>query len=249
MNTLIIEDEISAASRLKKYLHAIEPKINVLEVLDSIESAVFWFETNPLPDLVFMDIHLADGICFEIFNKVKIGLPIIFTTAYDQYALQSFDHHSIDYLLKPLKKNDLERALDKFHKLKKEEPPLIDSGAGIQLDSDKHLERILVKVGRHITLLKIKDVAYFYSENKITFAMNHLGRRFPVNISLENLETSLDGNLFFRINRQYIIHMDAIKSMMSFTKGRVKVQLEPGDGREATVSTERSPHFKKWLLN
>ncbi len=248
MRALIIEDEINAVIRLRKYLLSAEPSLSVVDVLDSIETTVAWFKNNIPPDLIFMDIHLADGSCFEIFERINIDVPIIFTTAYDEYALQSFKYHSIDYILKPLKKPDLERALDKFRKLdmvKSDEANAMD----VLLDKDKSLQRLLVKVGPNLTLLKMKDVAYFYSESKITFAVTNNGRRFPVDRSLEYLQSNLDTDKFFRINRQFIIQMEAISGMQSYSKGRVKVTLDPPVGRETIVSTERSPHFKKWLLS
>lgn len=250
MKALIIEDEPQAAARLQKYVSEIDPKIEFIGVQESIESAVDWFKKNPHPDFVFMDIHLSDGNCFEIFEQVEVTCPIIFATAYDEYALKAFEHHSIDYILKPIKKLDLERALAKLEHYRKQ--PTEERATGEVTDQGDNTlgsRRFLIKVGAKINLIKLDEIAYFYSKDKITFAVTKQGRRFPLNKSLEVLEAELPEKEFFRINRKFIIHMDAISTMNSHTKGRVKIELEPPAELESIVSTERSPHFKKWLLS
>ncbi|MBK8506602.1 MAG: response regulator transcription factor [Saprospiraceae bacterium] len=250
MKALIIEDEPHAASRLQKYVNEIDKNIEFLAVLESIDSAVAWFSEQPAPDLVFMDIHLSDGNCFEIFDRVEVPSPIIFATAYDEYALRAFEQHSIDYILKPIKKKDLERALAKLDKYRTA-PDDLDRSSGItdEDDAPNGIRRFLIKVGPKINLIRLDDIAYFYSKDKITFAITKKGRRFPLNKSLEVLEQEVPDQEFFRINRKFIIHMDSIASMNSHTKGRVKIDLEPKAELESIVSTERSPHFKKWLLS
>ncbi len=245
MRTLIVEDEPNAVVRLSKFLHDLEPEVEILDCLDGITATVDWFREHPPPDLLFLDIHLSDGNCFEIFEQYPLDLPVIFTTAYDEYALRSFNYHSLDYLLKPLKKADLQRALDKFRKVRR--GPGDDKHTGSVMETQPGLRRLLVKVGPKINLIKISEVAYFYSYNKITFAITSGGRRFPIDKSLEQMETLLQGLEFFRINRQFIIHIDAIDNMMSYSKGRVKINLKPACDMETIVSTERSPHFKRWL--
>lgn len=250
MKALIIEDEPQAASRLVKHVLEIDPTIQFLNVLESIEGAVAWFKKNPSPDLVFMDIHLSDGNCFEIFNQVEIDCPIIFATAYDEYALKAFEHHSIDYILKPIKRTDLERALKKLERYDLHSNDELATGGVTEIDEESigGARRFLIKVGAKINLIRLDEIAYFYSKDKITFAITRQGRRFPLNKSLEALESELPNNEFFRINRKFIIHMDAIGSMSSHSKGRVKIELDPAAELESIVSTERSPHFKKWLL-
>jgi len=248
VKALIIEDEALAAARLQKYVIEIDPAIEFLGIQESIEDAVNWFKTHPVPDLIFMDIHLSDGNCFEIFEQVEIESPIIFATAYDEYALKAFEQHSIDYILKPIKKKDLERALSKLKKYAIA-PDEKDASGGI---ADEEViggsKRFLIKVGAKINLIRLDEIAYFYSKDKITFAITKKGRRFPLNKSLEMLESELPIQEFFRINRKFIIHMDAIAGMISHTKGRVKIELSPPAELESIVSTERSPHFKQWLL-
>ncbi len=249
VKALIIEDESHAASRLQKYVTDIDTTIEFVGVLESIEAAVSWFSKNPAPDLVFMDIHLSDGSCFEIFDQVEIESPIIFATAYDEYALRAFEQHSIDYILKPIKKKDLERALSKLEKYRTSSSALKTTGSVTDEENSAiGIRRFLVKVGAKINLIRLDEIAYFYSKDKITFAISRAGRRFPLNKSLELLEQELPVSEFFRINRKFIIHMDAISKMSSHTKGRVKIELEPRAEIESIVSTERSPHFKKWLL-
>ena len=248
MKALIIEDEQQAALRLEKQVFDVNPDIEVLAKLDGVESTIAWWNENEPPDFLFMDIHLADGSCFEIFDQITIDRPVIFTTAYDEYALRSFEKYAIDYLLKPIKKQDLERALEKLTiYLRGEEEESVGEAAVADDLSEAGLKRLLVKVGPRINLVKIKDVAYFYSQNKITFAITKEGRRFPIDKSLEYLEHHLDTS-FFRINRKFIIHLNSIDGMMGHTKGRVIVQLKPPCEMESVVSTDRSPHFKKWLI-
>lgn len=250
MRALIVEDEIHAATRLEKYIHEVNPSIEILGVQESIEGVVDWFSNNRAPDLVFMDIHLSDGNCFEIFDQVTIDCPIIFATAYDEYALKAFQHHSIDYLLKPIKKAELERALAKLEHYNLQPSEEIKGTGGVTGEEDETIgaRRFLIKVGAKINLIRLDEIAYFYSRDKITFAITREGRRFPLNKSLEALEVELPPQEFFRINRKFIIHMDSIGAMSSHTKGRVKIELDPPAELESIVSTEKSPHFKKWLL-
>lgn len=249
MNALIIEDESHAATRLQKYVTEINPDIQFIGVLDSIEAAVSWFEDHPAPDVVFMDIHLSDGNCFEIFDQVEVDSPIIFATAYDEYALRAFEQYSLDYILKPIKKKDLERALTKLEKYRSvpESEPV--SGTFTEGENASGgVRRFLVKIGSKINLIRLDEIAYFYSKDKITFAITRKDRRYPLNKSLEVLEQELPPDEFFRINRKFIIHLDSIAAMNSHTKGRVRIELQPKAEIESVVSTERSPHFKKWLL-
>jgi two-component system LytT family response regulator len=246
MKALIIEDESAAVRRLAKLIKEVDPSIEVENDLDSIESALDWFGANPLPDLIFLDIHLADGSSFEIFNHVEVPRPVIFTTAYDEYAIQAFRLNAIDYLLKPIKRQELERAIEKYRKWKS--PPAFDyKKLARTIDRDEYNKRFLIRLGQNIRVVEIHDCAYFYTQDKITFLVNREGKRYPLDYSLERLEEMADPRTFFRINRQFIVNINAIKEMYAYSKSRVKIELSPPCELEVVVSTERSPHFKKWL--
>jgi two-component system LytT family response regulator len=248
MKILIIEDEVAAAQRLGKLIRKVNPSNEIIEVLQSVESAVEWLHENAHNevDLAMMDIQLADGTSFEIFELAKVDFPVIFTTAYDEYALQAFKVNAIDYLLKPIKSNELEKALNKYEKLN---APFKESYSRLiqNMRDTSYKQRFVVKVGRTIKIIKTEDIAYFYTEAKISFVTNKSGKRYPVDISLDHLEEMLDPNIFYRANRQFIININAIKEMYAYSKARVKIGLDPPCDREVIVSTERSSRFKKWL--
>ena len=253
LNVLIIEDEEPAAKRLQKMLKEIEPDAVVLENIVSISSAIKWFKNNPAPDLVFSDIQLSDGISFDIFKAVEVTSPIIFTTAYDQYAIEAFKVNSIDFLLKPIKKEDLENALAKFRKVTAASPaatPAIDINKLLQSftpGGTEYKKRFVVRYGEHIKTINIEEVVYFYTEDKVNFLCTKDGRRFVIDFNLDTLESSLDPKTFFRINRQYIIGIHSIGEMLAYTKSRVLIKLVPPTKHETIVSTERSAEFKLWL--
>ncbi|MCC6411035.1 MAG: response regulator transcription factor [Saprospiraceae bacterium] len=251
MKALIVEDENAAARRLEKLLLEINPGMVVLQRLDSVETAVAWLQNNPAPDLMFLDIQLADGSSFDIFEHVNISCPVVFTTAFDEYALQAFKVHAIDYLLKPIKSNELAAALEKYNRLYPAPAPdynaLMDSLR--KTGAAKYLRRMLIKLGNSIKLVDMADAAYFYTKDKITFLVNKsTGKRFPVDYPLDKLENMLDPDVFFRINRQFIVNIHGIKEMQPYSKSRVKVVLEPHTDQETIVSTERSADFKRWLV-
>ncbi|HKK78037.1 MAG: response regulator [Bacteroidetes bacterium] len=247
MNVLIIEDEEAAARRLEKLVLGLEAQTTVLAKLDSIESVLNWLEQHELPDLVFMDIHLADGSSFEVFNHVKIDCPIIFTTAYDQYAIQAFRVNAVDYLLKPIKREELRAALDKYQRQSQPQTTFNYQQLAQSIKEDPYNRRFLIRIGQNIKVVDANDAAYFYTEDKITFVVTHDGKRYPLDHSLEKLEEMLDPRRFFRVNRQVILGLEAIREMYAYSKSRVKVELEPPADMDIIVSTERSPHFKKWL--
>lgn len=251
IKVLIIEDEMAASKRLQKLIAELMPEANVIDVLVSISASVNWFKSNPQPDLVFADIHLADGSSFEIFKQVKIECPIIFITAYDQYALEAFKHNSIHYLLKPVKKEDLSDALARFNKLHKSK-----TGSTIDFEkmfsafrqpSQSYKERFITRFGEHIKTIETQDVAYFYTENKANYAVMKDGKRYPVDHNLDELEQLINPKNFFRINRQFIIGYNSITEMVSYSKSRVLIKLNPPSKLETIVSTERSASFKSWL--
>lgn len=249
INILIIEDEEPAANRLKKMVTELEPDANVLENIVSINSAIEWFKQNPSPDLIFSDIQLSDGLSFDIFKNVEVQCPVIFITAYDQYAIDAFKVNSIDYLLKPIKKDDLQVAINKFKKLNRSESSL-DINKVLEVFNQPKAEyktRFIVRYGEHIKTIRIEEAAYFYTEDKINFLTTNEGRRYIIDYNLDALESMLDPKTFFRINRQFIISINAISEMFSYSKSRVLVKLNPASKHETVVSTERSGDFKLWL--
>ena len=249
MKLLIIEDEPASAKRLKQLAEEIEPGIVVLDILDSITSAVDWFKSHTEPDLVLSDIHLADGLSFEIFKQVNISCPVIFTTAYDQYAIQAFKVNSIDYLLKPIKKTELAGAIQKFRKSKPAftQFDLSQLTALIGKQEKDYLKRQMIRIGQQIKVVEIKDIAYFYIDEKIVFGVSFSKDRHPMDLSLDQLEKQLDPERFFRINRAFIISLESIETMITYSKARIKIRLKPPCEVESITSTERSAEFRDWL--
>lgn len=248
MNVIIIEDENAAARRLEKLLKEVAPETIVLQQLDSVETSVIWLQNNPQPDLIFMDIHLADGASFEILQYVPIKCPVIFTTAYDEYALQAFKVNAVDYLLKPIKSAELTAALDKYRDVFR--APVSDYSSLLEtLRRQEGMQRMLIRLGQSMKLIDLSDAAYFYTKDKITFVILRTGgKRYPVEYPLDRLENLLDKRAFFRINRQFIVNVAAIREMHPYSKSRVKIDLDPATDMETIVSTERSAEFKKWLV-
>jgi two-component system LytT family response regulator len=247
MNILIVEDEKPAATRLVKMLNKVMPDAQVTGITEGVESTLNFLHNETKPDIIFMDIHLSDGSAFEIFRHYHFGdTAIIFTTAYDQYAIEAFKVHALYYLLKPIKQEDLEHALSRYHEYKEKSggyKQIVDK----LLSKQAHDKRFLIRMGQSLRLVHQQDIAYFYTADKITFMMTREGRKYPVDYTLENLEMMIDPARFFRINRQYIIHIDAIQQMHAHTKARVRIDLAPSAHEEVIVSTEKSPLFKKWL--
>ncbi len=251
VNILIIEDEAAAAKRLHKMILEQMPDAEILNTVPSIFAAVQWFNSNPMPNLVFADIHLADGSSFEIFKQVKVDCPIIFTTAYDQYALEAFKLNSIHYLLKPVKKEELNQALERFRKLQAyPNSPAFNFEkilSALNKPVGAYKERFVIRFGEHIKTIESKDIAYFYTENKANFAVMKDAKRYPVDHNLDELENLINPANFFRINRQFIISYLSISEMVSYSKARVLIKLNPATKFETIVSTERSAAFKQWL--
>ncbi len=250
MKTLIIEDERPAALRLKKLIKECAPKAEILEVIDSVEDAVKWLNTFEQPDLIFMDIQLADGLSFDIFQQTTIKSPVIFTTAYDQYSLKAFKVNSVDYLLKPIDPEELTKAMKKFEEIFKK-PQTYDSSA-IQallnnIQSKKYKERFLVKTGQEFSYIPINDIAYFYSEDKIVCAKNVNGKRHILDYTLDQLEECLDPDFHFRINRKYIAKLSSINKINTYFNSRLKLELLPSPNDDVIVSRERVGNFKGWL--
>jgi two-component system, LytTR family, response regulator LytT len=245
---LIIEDEETAARRLSKMVKESLPEAEIINHFSSIRSSVEWFSANEQPDLAFFDIHLADGSSFEIFKQVSVECPVIFTTAYDQYALEAFKVNSIDYLLKPVKKDELERAIDKFKKLHFQAPPVdIQKLLSSIQQKAEYKERFVIRYGEHMKTIQASDIAYIISENRISFAVLKEGKRYALDFNMDQLEEMLNPKQFFRINRQFIIGYGSITEMLTYSKSRVLVKLNPPAKEDTIVSTERSSSFKAWL--
>lgn len=246
MKTLLIEDEKPAVRRITKLLQEADPAIEIVATLDSVESSVAWLSSHPAPELIIMDIHLADGSSFEIFRKVNVQSPVIFTTAFDEYAIDAFKVNSVDYLLKPIKHAELESALLKFKNLRNHY-----SGAGIdnlvQQSGTRFKDRFVIRLGNKIKSVLTSEIAYFYSRDKLSFICDKEGKHYPIDLSLDKLEALLDPEQFFRVNRQIITHLSSIVDIQTSTKSRIILTLKPPCSIESVISSERSAIFKKWL--
>jgi len=250
MNVLIIEDEKPSARRLKRMLEAQD--LNVIEMLHSVEESLMWFAQNEHPSLIFLDIQLSDGLSFEIFEQIEIESAIIFTTAYDEYALKAFKLNSIDYLLKPIDTNDLNQAVIKY----KERIPT-QQKVTVNFDDIKKLlvnpidrsfkKRFTIKIGQHLKMIPVEDIACFYSEHKSTYLHTMDGRDYPIDSTLEELEDQLDTALFFRISRKFFINVNAIQDMVSYTNSRLQIKINTTLNQDLIVSRERVKEFKNWL--
>jgi DNA-binding LytR/AlgR family response regulator len=251
MKILIVEDEPATARRMQKLLLDTDAGIEVSGITDSIESTVNWLRKNPPPDLIFMDIQLADGESFGIFSEVEVFCPVVFTTAYDKYAIEAFKVNSIDYLLKPVEKDAVEKALAKFRKINQPAIPAIDyAKLALMIQQPVRPEvpkRMLIRYGDHIKAVEYSQVAYFYTIEKQVFCTTFAGDNYPAEFSLDKLNEILDPEKFFRVNRSFIVNYAAIDKMTSWSKSRVKLTLKPPTSLDTVTSTDRSGEFKRWL--
>ncbi len=248
MNILIIEDEPRAANQLQRMLKACSFDFQLLEIIDTVEDAVRWFEEDAAPDLVFVDIQLADGLSFEIFQKTTVEAPIIFTTAFDQYAIQAFKVNSIDYLLKPIQEDDLSAALDKFsqsHASTLLSPSILKQLLGSQKVTQKR-EGLLVKEGSGFVQIKVSDLLYCYSEESITFGVTE-SKRFVIDETMDELSGSLDQSRFYRINRGQLVAKAAIQKIHPYFNHRIKLDMANPRDQEFIVSRPKSSDFKRWM--
>ena len=250
MNVLIIEDEKPAARRLSRML--LKLGIEVKNMLHSVEESLNWFQNNEHPDLIFLDIQLSDGLSFEIFEEIPVKSAIIFTTAYDEYALKAFKLNSIDYLLKPIDEDELKVAVDKF---KDQQPKQTDLHININdirkllinpIDR-KYKKRFTIKVGQHIKIINTDNIECLYSENKATYISTNENRSYLIDDSLESWQEQLDPEQFFRVNRTFIVHINAIKDIISYTNSRLQLKLHSYEESEIIVSRERVKEFKNWI--
>lgn len=249
MKTLIIEDETAAAVNLRALLAEVEPSIEVIGVLESVAESVDYLHSNPTPELIFMDIHLADGDSFKIFKHVEVNCPIVFTTAYDQYALDAFKVNSIDYLLKPISKEDLRRALEKLRRLSPpEREAAIERTKSVATEPQQTSQNVfLVQVRDRIRPLKTEEVAYFYTCEEHVTAHTFAGETLSIDRTLEALSSVLDESDFYRANRQFIVARKALKDISVWFGSRLALNLSVETPERIIISKARVPKFKKWL--
>ena len=250
MKVIIIEDEKPSARRLQRMLDKLGVQAETM--LHSVEESIAWFQNEPHPDVIFLDIQLSDGLSFEIFESVTVKSAIIFTTAYDEYALQAFKLNSIDYLLKPIDEIELEKAIKKYQDNQPQKQQVT-----LDFDDIKKLlvnplereykKRFSVKVGQHLKLINIDEIECFYSENKGTYLYTTEGRNYLLDLTLEQLEDELEPHKFFRINRKFFVNIHAIKDMVSYTNSRLQIKLNNYNEQEVIVARERVRDFKNWL--
>ena len=254
MRVLILEDETLAADKLEKLLSEVGENIEVIARLKSIEAGKEWFAENEHPDLILSDIRLLDGLSFELFKTLDIDKPVIFTTAYDQYAIKAFEVNSVDYLLKPIQKDKLEVAIKKYHSHNDQNTPEPVSAPGyaelmelLQSKQKEYKSRFMIRTGQKIVAVPVDKIAYFFSQNKLTYIVAFDGKKYPFDQTLEVLDHQLDPKLFFRVNRQYIVKFESIAEIHPHFKGRMKINLSPEADDEIVISADKTPEFKQWL--
>lgn len=251
MNVLIIEDEPLAAQRLETLIVGLLDNARVVDKIDSVKKSVHWLQKNATPDLILMDIQLADGISFLIFEQCEVKAPVIFTTAYDEYALKAFKVNSIDYILKPVDKAELANALRKLELLKNIQPSreaLMQSiSQAMSMLTKKYKERFVIKVGEHLKTVDVKNVLYFYSQEKTTFCHTTDNRNHILDFTLEQLEALVDPAGYFRVNRKYLVRSDSIQDIIAHTNSRLRLVLKDSQDNDVIVARERVQEFRHWL--
>ncbi len=248
MQVLIIEDERPASQKLQRMLNGIDETMEIVGPLESVEESINWFMSNHSPDLVFMDIQLDDGLCFEIFENISIKTPVIFTTAYDNYALKAFKVNSVDYLLKPIDRQELEKAIGKFKMIHAGNTDFSRIEKILKKISPERKERLLIKTGMHYRSIQITDINCFFTREKSVFVNTGGSNDYAVDFSLDKAEKMTDPERFFRVNRNYIVNYNAIKDIIAYSSSRLKIIIDgcPGDN-DVIVSRERVADFKKWM--
>lgn len=252
MNVVIIEDEHLTAQRIETLLRQIDPGIEVISIIDSVKRSVEWFSSNEPPDLVFMDIQLADGLSFDVFDAIRIEAPVIFITAFQEYAIKAFKVNSVDYLLKPVSEEDLRTALAKFRRYFNHELAAPSIGGDLlrnirEMISRPYKSRFMVRVGDHIKTVEVEDILYFYSLQKGTYLHSSDNRNYVIDFTLGRLEEMLDPLQFHRINRQYLISHKAITDLITLSSSKLKVKLLHSDDDDIYISRERVTTIKEWL--
>jgi two-component system, LytTR family, response regulator len=250
MRTIIIEDEKPAAEKLMRAIAKADPAIDVLAVCNSIGEATNWLMNNTMPELIFMDIELSDGLSFEIFEKINITCPVIFTTAYDEYWQEAFENNSIDYLLKPIKQDKLETALNKYEMLKKYFSQRLSDLIAMQKQSKGgYRKRFLIKRGTDYISIKTDDIRYFFAAHKIVCIVDDRAQKFITDQSLNDIEKQIDPSHFYRVNRKYLVHINAIKKIRTYPKSKLQLELDPINSDEIIISQENVAPFKEWMGN
>lgn len=252
MKVLIVEDEDLAVKKLQKTLSAVDETIEVVGTTDSIKNTVDWLQQHPVPDLILMDIELADGQSFEIFKLTEVKSPVIFTTSYDEYALKAFKVNSVDYLLKPIQPEELQAALSKFRKLHAESKSDISLDSLVKelqqkLQPREYRKRFLVKHAQKLVSIDVEDIAYFYSDGRLNFFKTLDNRKFVVDYTMDELEEMLDPEQYFRISRSFYVSVNCIEKIEDYFGNRLILQLKPAVDKEALVSREKVSDFKKWM--
>ena len=242
LTSIIVEDEKIAAERLLRLINETELNVENKAIIESIEETVKYLNENEIPDIIFLDIHVADSNSFELFNLMEVKSKVIFTTAYSEYGAQAFRQNAVDYLLKPIKKDELREAIGRIIKAQS-----TNEGMAVPQGYNEVKDRFLIKFGSKLTVVKTADIAYIYSENKIGYFMQHNGVRVASDYKLQDLENLLDPHIFFRVNRQFIVNIDSIQNMNTYTKARINLKLNPVYEGDIIVSTEKTPEFKDWL--
>jgi two-component system, LytTR family, response regulator LytT len=256
MNILIVEDEELAVKKIQKTLSGVDPDARVVGITDSITATVDWLNKNPSPDLILMDIELSDGQSFEIFTRVEVKSAVVFTTSYDEYALKAFKVNSIDYLLKPIQKEDLESALQKYRQMKN----MYSSGKTPDLNVDnlvkelrqklqpkEYRKRFLVKHAQKLVSIEVEEIAYFFSDGRLNFFKTYDNKKFVVDYTMDELEDMLDPERYFRISRAFYIAVDSVDQIHDYFGNRLLLHLKPAVDKEALVSREKVAEFKKWM--
>ncbi len=246
---LILEDEMHSANRLKQMVEEDSESFEVVAMLPSVEEGKQWLQTHPLPDLGLFDIQLSDGVCFDLIKATKLEIPIIFTTAFDDRAIEAFELQAIDYLLKPISGEKLNLALQRFKKQKNiiDESKLYQLMRRMQQPDGNYPERLKTQIGNTLKVFNVVDISYFFVENKSVYAVLFTGDRYMLSYSLDEVESLLNPKNFFRINRQFIVSLKSIQKMTVYSKSRIKLDLHPDPKTETITSVERSSEFKNWL--
>ncbi|MCB0687658.1 MAG: response regulator transcription factor [Saprospiraceae bacterium] len=250
MNVIIVEDEPTAVKNLVEILHEVSPDIKVLATLATVRDAIPWIKSHASPDIAFFDIQLADDLSFQIFKECSVDFPVVFTTAYDNYLLEAFEYHSVHYLLKPLKKDRVENAISKIQELKQiytHQAVL----ALIQQEGERKLlkKRILVRKGNEYLPLAIDQIAYFLTEHGLTFAQTFDQNTYMIDQNLSELESQIDKTIFFRVNRQFLVNLDAIQKFRSIEQSKIHLDLKPGFRQEIIISKQNAIAFRQWISN
>lgn len=257
MKILIVEDEELAVKKLQKTLNTLDEKIEVIGVTDSIRTTVEWLEKNSLPDLILMDIELSDGQSFEIFNRLEVKSPVIFTTSYDEHALKAFKVNSVDYLLKPIQAEELEAALNKYNQMKNMYASDSDNTAlnveslvnelKLKLQPKEYRKRFLVKNAQKLVSIEVDEIAYFFSDGRLNFFKTYDNKKFVVDYTMDELEDMLSPERYFRISRSFYVSVNSVDQIHDYFGNRLLLHLQPAVDKEALVSREKVTEFKKWM--